>query len=129
MSNEQQMIEVVADAIWNTGQEVLPSDADLKAKAAIEAMRPYLQPQWQPIETAPKDGTPCILMNDTFAWVGTYHQGHWAVCPHGYDCDAPWFDSGDERQNQNNKPPTRWMPLQKAAEPISRRHENGYNND
>ena len=56
------------------------------------------QPEWQPIETAPKDGTKVLLSNqrrvDSSRWVGQTAVGpvgHWL---------GEWY-----------APPTHWMPL------------------
>jgi hypothetical protein len=65
---------------------------------------------WQPIETAPKDGTDVLLYKrfskyqkwvgkdeyDFYIQIGCYSSGDWRI--HAYD--PPW-----------NNDPTHWMPL------------------
>lgn len=72
---------------------------------------------WQPIETAPKDGTPVLLV---WHWDSGVHTGvnvimaHWTCrthchmssyhnCPHEADCNAGWSAYAGEM--------THWMPL------------------
>jgi Lar family restriction alleviation protein len=60
------------------------------------------QPTWQPIETAPKDGSPICagMMHPFWGWV-------WGRCRWHVDKNEPYggYFSGDGLQ------PTRWMPL------------------
>ena len=67
---------------------------------AIEHMK---RGQWQPIETAPKDGTGvllCISIGDGhhIQYTGSYHDGHWWVTNFSGE-DEYWYT------------PTDWMPL------------------
>jgi len=70
---------------------------------------------WQPIETAPKDGTPVLVWADAAGWSGNfarmcacYHQHQWRVYgpvlgePRAGNVTWQWF--GEVR-------PTHWMPL------------------
>ena len=64
---------------------------------------------WQPIETAPKDGQ-TILLSDgqkvlTGAWAD--EPGAWKVCPFNHDCDEPYWGGGWTYAGG----PTHWMPL------------------
>lgn len=71
-----------------------------------EYVRADLVPQWQPIKTAPRDGTDVLL------W--------W---PHWYGIPMPgWFDHSywsthGELDDPNGPGPTHWMPL--PAPPVS----------
>lgn len=57
--------------------------------------------EWQPIETAPKDGTPilCFTPDEQFSPIT--------------GIDVLWFENGDWLYNANIvlDPPTHWMPL------------------
>ena len=77
--------------------------------------------QWQPIETAPRDGTP-ILLTDGRSCV------HLAWYQDAYE-PYPWFlvDSFDHRTNEQGTDtvelnsamevwPTHWMPLPEAPQ-------------
>lgn len=64
------------------------------------------QESWQPIKTAPKDGTPILAWSSKVAddeqpqivwWNET--GGYWELA---WDCSL-WYDK--------NTPPTHWMPL------------------
>jgi hypothetical protein len=79
---------------------------------------------WQPIETAPKDGTVIDL------YVGGEFEGRRASCywgkpehdcgEHGRYCDSDWHDLDDGWVDDLNEPlasweqPTHWMPLPAA---------------
>ena len=57
-------------------------------------------PQWQPIETAPKDGTRVLLFFPGFVipvWVGDWHEG--------------WRPEYGVRTPPIEDDPTHWMPL------------------
>jgi hypothetical protein len=77
--------------------------------------------EWQPIETAPKDGTCCILLVNGMAIEGCWEEqdvwvpsqekwvkrGVWSVVSlpsHGCDCCS-----------SDNEAPTHWVPLPQAA--------------
>lgn len=96
----------------------------------IDMLRPYLNlsaPKresggWQPMETAPKDGTPVILFATRFGWkakasriIGAFHAGAWRIYgaaqgepsndrKHGVT-SVQWLDEVE---------PTKWMPLPKS---------------
>ena len=84
----------VSDAM----REVLSTPDDLSALRAHDAelLAPY---QWQPIETAPKDGDVILvshIFNDQIYWVEAAKQKHGA-----------WFRPTGHAVHQ----PTHWMPL------------------
>lgn len=69
--------------------------------------------QWQPIETAPKDGTYIMVGNEHGSWVAKY-AGHYQS---GFKPPNPWMSM---MLNHRHMPhlcsnvPTRWMPLPAA---------------
>lgn len=64
---------------------------------------------WQPIETAPKDGTAIIVSNDCGSWVAKY----WAIYQSGYKADSPWFSLmlNHDHMPRGGGLPTHWQPL------------------
>lgn len=77
--------------------------------------------EWQPIETAPKDGTLVLLTIGTHTGVG-----RWAVISRRdtlndtdddvavFDYEFGWRSPNDKRIN--GKQPTHWMPLPQPPE-------------
>lgn len=64
--------------------------------------------KWQPIETAPKDGSDILLGTtaEANAGYGYVCEGHY-VDEHGwYQANTDWTDTFDGEVN-----PTHWMPL------------------
>lgn len=94
--------------------------------------------EWQPISTAPKDGTHILLWAPAQTFEGkpteprlTY--GYWDVpehgaylgdcggecrCPEYDDCPDPYWFSMDGSFTEEN-PPTHWMPLPAPPEPTT----------
>lgn len=65
--------------------------------------------EWQPIETAPKDGTR-IMLGDRFgAWIGQYRE----IYQSGFKPDNPWQSMMLNHDHMKYKvlKPTHWMPL------------------
>ena len=95
-------------------------------------MRPRLstgddEMKWQPIETAPKDGTEILLYNED----GNIESGNWVEAePDGTDCmgsDAGWMSfsgftfpgrsfGNPDYFTKQQAPPTHWMPLPEPPE-------------
>lgn len=68
--------------------------------------QPPAQGAWQPIETAPKDGTDVLLWED-----GEMFVSHWgAVLDHGGRYNA-WLEPNPRELEPNPCAPTHWMPL------------------
>ena len=66
--------------------------------------------EWQPIETAPKDGTYIMVANYAGVWIATYRTH--AVS--GFRFDNPWFSlmlNRDHIPSALISAPTHWMPL------------------
>lgn len=81
------------DCGWCTAEERVV-DAIARALAVIDAG------DWQPIESAPKDGTPVLLFDGK-----GIHDGAWANYPH-----MPCWDWKDGQTAD----PTHWKPLPAA---------------
>lgn len=73
--------------------------------ADMRAIRTALTPQWQPIETAPKDGT-TVLVCDRLGDCSV--ASYWARKPTYWD--GNWGDGEYETR------PSHWMPLPAAPE-------------
>jgi len=64
-----------------------------------------LIPEWQPIETAPRDGKRFISTDDYNIEIIRWYNGTWVV----RRCSDPFYD---EEWDENT--PTHWMPLPPA---------------
>ncbi len=65
---------------------------------------------WQPIETAPKDGSYVLLGNEFGAWVGHYKR----VAPSGFIFDDPWHTmmlNHRHIKGAKHYTPSHWMRL------------------
>ena len=100
----------VADTLCDQIEEALEFQDDLSALRAHDKklLAPY---QWQPIETAPKDGTAILISNGKGAWVAKYKD----VYQSGFKPNNPWLSL---MLNKDHIPkrlqfggPTHWMPL------------------
>lgn len=68
--------------------------------------------EWQPIETAPKDGARVILGNANGIWMADWRP----VYVSGYQPECPWSSAMLNHDHMVDKsgrysPPTHWMPL------------------
>lgn len=82
--------------------------------AAVEA---NCVPQWQPIETAPRDGTYILVATEHGSWVAKYQ----AVFQSGFVPDNPWrsmmLNHDHIKRKHRTQQPTEWMPLPSAPAP------------
>lgn len=83
----------------DNGEWLLWCGSEEQAQALLDAARATLLNYWQPIETAPRDGTR-ILCYLPFGR-GFTTQTHWHIDKRG----GNWYDEGGELC------PTHWMPL------------------
>lgn len=78
------------------------------------ALRSAQGPQWQPIETAPRDGTRIMVANAHGAWMAEWRQ----VYVSGYQPENPWFSAMLNKDHiareHRHVRPTHWMPLPAA---------------
>ncbi len=63
--------------------------------------------EWQPIETAPKDGKPVLGWAKSFTYPCVFQ---WQTEDDNADCVEGWYVYGVEHATAE---PTRWMPLPK----------------
>ena len=70
--------------------------------------------KWQPIESAPKDGTRIMVGNEHGAWVAEWRP----VYQSGYRPADPWASAMLNHEHMRDgggvlrhSPPTHWMPL------------------
>ena len=81
--------------LWNGREELEAENARLREAQA-----------WQPIETAPKDGT------EICAWVGSGYKGGWLQLSwYKVNGLAAWRD-----WDQDTWQPTHWMPISEPQE-------------
>lgn len=67
--------------------------------------------EWQPIETAPKDGTPILLARKEYIDIGLWDHTH--ICRQGA-APGSWmsgFDGSGPDGPEDDYWPTHWMPL------------------
>lgn len=90
---------------------------------AIDAHLAKGAQEWQPIETAPRDGTPILISNGVSVmearWLTECQMGQFVTAP-GWqvvECEDGWYSIGLEADW-----PTHWMPLP-AAPMLSQRGE------
>lgn len=89
------------EAFWKAWREWPgdPNDRTLRIEYGLAA---YEKAQWQPIETAPKDGSWILVSDPSGTWMDSarFYEGAWCswpttICQYGPEED----------------PPTHWMPL------------------
>ncbi len=75
--------------------------------------------EWQPIETAPKDGTCVLVSNGGGVWAAKFKD----VYQSGWKPPCPWFSlmlNKDHIPSRLQKGrPTHWMPLPEPSNPKS----------
>ena len=102
------------ERIWAKGNTI---DYDLtrwsisRWNGDTEYIRADLVPQWQPIETAPKDGTRILG-----AWPQL--RKWWTIQPVFFHC-GDWIHGWDEDEDLALYP-THWMPLPTPPQPTAR---------
>jgi len=96
VSNEDRIKWALGVAGWRGNHRPLGGNYALAATTLAEA---YLASRWQPIETAPKDGTGVLLFD------GDFEIGYW-----DYETDQWVIDLFGQTKMQ----PTHWMPIPAA---------------
>lgn len=67
--------------------------------------------QWQPINTAPKDGTVVVLFERCGEPFTARYRGKWLPITYHLEADGSWWDAPFIRSNFNPAHITHWMPL------------------
>jgi hypothetical protein len=98
-----QKLDGVAEIMGGRGSYV-PSEIARICREAAAALREARAEAWQPIETAPKDGTEILLEGPNYRRVG-----NWARLRQCWSIDAL----------PPVKPPMRWLPLPPPSAPPS----------
>jgi hypothetical protein len=93
---------------WKPGMAV--TSGPLAAPPRQEYVRADLVPQWQPIETAPKDGTDVMVWDGEVRTLSTW--GKTAHVPIYGWLQIAWADPEDA--DLMYPQPTHWMPLPSA---------------
>lgn len=114
----------VADA--TDSYEVAKQKMNLLLSLAQDIGALHAVPQWQPIETAPKNATDILLFGVPH-WNERprAYVGHWASDLSGEE-QPPfkgWFRQVGAGFQEVPKPPTHWMPLPTAPQPTSKENK------
>jgi len=73
--------------------------------------------EWQPIETAPKDGTRVLIADAKNVETGQWSPAYYSGTGYFVDYDEGWDDDrydAAQRFYRNGPQPTHWMPLPAA---------------
>lgn len=103
MGPGQSLLGVLADGMKQFYEDNERDDAYVAANLAINqvaraiAALPAGEREWQPIETAPRDGTRFLFTNGRIMSTGFYINGH--------------TFAADSWQGERNTVPSHWMPL------------------
>lgn len=83
-------------------------DSDFARRLERELQALQRAQEWQPIETAPKDGRRIIL-----GYAGSYsEEGYWLSDPSkNYWGETGWFATDENVLSHHPSNPTHWMPL------------------
>lgn len=103
----KEAVAALKQMCWSTPAPTLHVNKQLLTQVVIEPLDHAAEllaaiPRWQPIETAPKDGTPVLVwLPEIYQGKGghmiaLFKLGFWRVNPSAWRCE-----------------PTRWMPLPK----------------
>lgn len=110
----EEMVRVAAEAIAAEMQINFERNKDALERYAKTALTAALAAMWQPIETAPKDGTDILVFRPRFDgnYIPQVGQDWWMRASYTGDC---WAKSRADCQ------PTHWMPLPPAPTLLSTR--------
>ncbi len=106
----------------------VPSTVFTDADAALAALPSASAEDWQPIETAPKDGTYILVTSGSY---GPYVAKYMALYRSGYAPRNPWasmmlnHDHLEKVRHVGEHVPTRWMPMPKPPIDAARSELDG----
>lgn len=107
-----------AEAPMRVALPKLESDLECvsELRALLREAADALPEGWQPIETAPTDGSTVLLAEDGYVTAGFYHDG--SEC-YGHRGGAGFFDEADRTQllTASNVHATHWRPMPAAPTP------------
>ena len=93
-----------------------------RLKAELEHIQAELQrlTTWQPIETAPRDGTAILGCQGWCIEVTAYHKG-----TKPYHRKEAWVVANDDEGYAQDFQPTHWMPLPNPDAPVKQTKSKG----
>jgi len=104
--SEMQIIEILKEYEKGCGSGEKPSDCPECLDAAVRAIEAATKDKWQPIETAPRDGTDIIVWDGDIVTITTW--GKTAHVPLYGWLQVAWADPQDV--DLMYPQPTHWMP-------------------
>jgi len=108
--NGQEFYDSTPGSGWSNDCGYIRDDLYESLKAENERLRTELDKRkWQPIETAPRDGTR-IIVNQSNTMFHKFAEVHWGQAP---NYKIGWVGH-DNEGTYLSKNPTHWMPLPDA---------------
>lgn len=110
-------------AVFDVRDAKARAEVERNAAAALPAPLTERAQQWQPIDTAPKDGTPIIAFFPQAMWEDTLRPSCLVIIWETWD---NWkIYQASEGGDLGDWVPTHWMPLPAARRPVTRQQAGG----